>query len=100
VVTAVEWTPEQAALASRFAPPTGQTKYCPRCGTTKPLDEFPLSRRMYDGHHGYCKPCHAVRCAEYRNARGRALRRLQLAHRAEYDSLYAEELANRTGGAS
>jgi hypothetical protein len=38
-------------------------KRCPDCGNYKPLEEFPRNKRMRDGRHAYCKPCH--------NARGR-----------------------------
>jgi Recombination endonuclease VII len=38
-------------------------KRCPDCGKYKPLEEFPRNKRMRDGRHAYCKPCH--------NARGR-----------------------------
>src|SRR6266567_3444859 len=38
-------------------------KRCPDCGEYKPLEEFPRNKRMRDGRHAYCKPCH--------NARGR-----------------------------
>jgi hypothetical protein len=33
------------------------TKRCPRCGETKPLDEFSPSERTKDGLDNYCRPC-------------------------------------------
>jgi len=32
-------------------------KWCPRCQTSKQLEEFPLDKRR--GRYGYCKPCKA-----------------------------------------
>lgn len=32
-------------------------KYCPRCHTTKPVDEFGRNRSAHDGRQGWCKPC-------------------------------------------
>ena len=32
-------------------------KRCTKCGETKPLDEFYLSKRMKDGHGCWCKKC-------------------------------------------
>lgn len=42
------------------------SKWCPDCGTVKPLVEFPASRSSRNGRHTYCRGCH--------NARGRASR--------------------------
>jgi hypothetical protein len=39
-------------------------KRCPDCGQYKPLSEFPRNRRMRDGRHAYCKPCHNARGKE------------------------------------
>ena len=39
-------------------------KTCPKCGVTKPTDEFVRNRSAKDGVGAYCRPCH--------NAMGRA----------------------------
>lgn len=39
-------------------------RYCPDCGETKPLVEFPRSRNDSGGHGRYCKPCHNARGVE------------------------------------
>jgi hypothetical protein len=36
-------------------------KWCPDCGTVKPLEEFPKTRASASGYSSYCKPCHNVR---------------------------------------
>lgn len=41
-------------------------KVCTRCGEEKPLDGFPRNKRNRDGHHGWCKPCHAAKERERR----------------------------------
>ena len=33
------------------------SKYCTRCGETKPLNEYHKDRSKRDGHCAYCKPC-------------------------------------------
>lgn len=33
------------------------TKRCPRCGETKPLEDFPPNRTKASGRHSYCRPC-------------------------------------------
>jgi hypothetical protein len=102
------FTPEQSALLDRLgigpdAKANGRTalpvghKRCPRCETTKPLDEFPRHRGRGDGHGSRCKRCASADTALYAAARGRALIRLSQAHKAEYDALYTEEKAKLTG---
>jgi hypothetical protein len=50
---------------------------CPRCGATKPLEEFAVSAKNR-GYHGkgratICRACDAARLREYRrNKRGHA----------------------------
>lgn len=34
-------------------------KRCPKCGETKPVDEFVRNRSARDGVGSYCRPCHA-----------------------------------------
>ena len=33
------------------------TKFCAKCGETKPLDEFWKNKTSVDGRQTYCKPC-------------------------------------------
>ena len=42
-------------------PPSGPTKRCPMCRTTKPVEDFPRNRGTRDGRATYCKPCHNER---------------------------------------
>jgi len=42
------------------AVPEGQ-KWCPDCGTVKPLDDFVRNAGMPSGREPYCKPCHNIR---------------------------------------
>jgi hypothetical protein len=37
------------------------SKWCPDCGTIKPLTDFPRTRGARSGAYTYCKPCHNVR---------------------------------------
>lgn len=40
----------------RYSAPPG-LKPCSSCGETKPLDDFYVARRRWDGRHAFCKPC-------------------------------------------
>lgn len=40
-------------------------KTCPRCGETKPLDEFHRNRREADGRQSRCKTCRSARPSTY-----------------------------------
>lgn len=71
-------------------------KRCPDCGQTKPLDEFPRNKRMADGRHTYCKPCHNARGREtqerlYGSSRHYHLRRRYGIGAAEFDELVREQ---------
>lgn len=52
-----------------------EIKYCKKCDTTKPLDEFTRAKRSNsyshsnDTHHSYCRPCNAKVAAEWRKTR-------------------------------
>ena len=37
------------------------SKWCPDCGTVKPLDDFVRNASSQSGWSAYCKPCHNVR---------------------------------------
>jgi hypothetical protein len=95
-MSTVEWTPEQAALVERVTAPAEATKRCPGCTTVKPAGEFYAYAERYDGLTAYCRPCHLARSRVRSKARNRALSRLSAAHRAEFDVLYADELAKLT----
>ena len=45
-------------------------KWCPECGTVKPLAEFPTSKRSPSGYLSYCKPCHNAICNRSREKQG------------------------------
>lgn len=49
-----------------------ETKYCRKCGQTKPLSEFSLNAKSKDGHQTYCKECimeyHRSRKKEYQRS--------------------------------
>jgi hypothetical protein len=55
--------PQTRRLTADQVIPDG-SKWCPDCGTVKPVWEFPRSRANASGRGTYCRPCH--------NARGRA----------------------------
>ena len=35
-------------------------KFCTKCRTVKPLDDFPASRNTLDGRHGWCRECNNI----------------------------------------
>jgi len=67
------------AVAERRPVPDGQ-RYCPDCGETKALEEFPSSRNDTGGRGRYCKPCH--------NARGRETKQRLYGGSREYHLRY------------
>jgi hypothetical protein len=71
-------------------------RYCPDCGDTKPLEEFPRSRNDSGGRGRYCKPCHTARGVESKIRLYGGTREYHLRHRygigqAEFDELLAEQ---------
>jgi hypothetical protein len=71
-------------------------KRCPDCGQYKPLSEFPRNRRMRDGRHAYCKPCHNARGKEtkqrlYGGSRHYHLKRRYGIGAAEFDELVRQQ---------
>jgi len=40
------------------------SKFCPKCGETKPAAEFHASKSQRDGLNSYCKPCWNAYCRE------------------------------------
>ena len=52
------------------------TKRCPRCGETKPLNQYPKDPRRSRGINSYCFPCYRAYARELgKKNRGTALRR-------------------------
>lgn len=47
----------------RRANPPGM-KFCPDCKETKPLMDFSLATKSWDGRGTYCRPCRQVRAAK------------------------------------
>lgn len=46
-------------------------KRCTKCGTVKPLDDFPRERRATDGRQSYCKACDLAKNRAWRRANRR-----------------------------
>jgi hypothetical protein len=67
-------------VAVRRVVPDGY-RYCPDCGETKPLDEFPRSQNDTSGRHRYCKPCHNARGQETKKRLYGGSREYHLRHR-------------------
>ncbi len=70
-------------------------KWCPDCGTVKPLDDFVRNRSQPSGRQPYCKPCHNARgkASKERMGGSRAyhLKRRYGITAAEADSMLAEQ---------
>jgi len=71
-------------------------RYCPDCGETKKLDDFPRNRGDTGGRGRYCKPCHNARGKEsktrlYGGSREYHLRRRYGIGGAEFDELLAAQ---------
>lgn len=71
-------------------------KLCPDCGKYKPLEDFPRNRRMRDGRHAYCKPCHNARGRESKHRLYGGNRQYHLKRRygigaAEFDELMRDQ---------
>lgn len=52
---------QPARRIARPVVPAGM-RWCGDRAEVKPLKEFPRNRNSTDGRHGYCKPCHGIRC--------------------------------------
>ena len=63
------------------------SKYCTRCGETKPLNEYHKDRSKRDGHCAYCKPCVIAYVRKYQKDNpervAEASREYREAHRTE-----------------
>jgi len=71
-------------------------RYCPDCGSTLPLTEFPRSRNDSGGYGRYCKPCHNARGKETKERLHGGFRQYHLRRRygigqADFDEMLAEQ---------
>ncbi len=41
-------------------------KYCPRCNSTKPLEDFNKNKNRCDEYQGYCRPCQNSRNVQWK----------------------------------
>jgi hypothetical protein len=63
--------PEAASRANGIARPSGipprspEVRKCPRCGKSKPLDQFARDKSKSSGHKSHCKRCDAEKSASY-----------------------------------
>jgi hypothetical protein len=74
-------------------------KRCPDCGKYKPLDQFPRNKRMPDGRHAYCKPCHNARGRESKQRLYGGTRHYHLKHRYGIGAIEVDALIEIQGGA-
>jgi len=75
---------------------TSDTKRCPRCGETKPLDQFSRDPRRPRGINSYCRPCYREYARELAKKNGPRYRRTE-AYRAKRNSKHtlAAQIVNR-----
>ncbi|MFG1803525.1 endonuclease VII domain-containing protein [Micromonospora carbonacea] len=71
-------------------------RFCPDCGTAKPVTDFPRNRSDSTGYASYCKPCHNARTREtkqrlYGGSREYHLRQRYGVGQKEFDELLAEQ---------
>lgn len=52
-------------------------KICITCNVEKPLSDFPINKKMGDGHLNRCKPCEYARVKEWREANPERVKYLQ-----------------------
>ena len=86
---------EGRTIKDRRKVPDGQ-KWCPRCETAKPVDEFPRNKSGRNGRGAYCKPCHNEKGKEtytrlYGSTREYHLRRRYGITGAEFDAMVADQ---------
>ena len=63
-------------------------KYCSKCDTTKPIEQFSRSKRSADGHSYTCKSC----IKEYQVANKEKLKEYQRNYQPQYKTEHKEEL--------
>ena len=73
-------------------------KRCPDCGKYKPLADFPRNKRMRDGRHAYCKPCHNARGRETKERLYGGTRHYHLKHRYGISANQVDEMIRDQGG--
>lgn len=54
---------------AEFIPVQPKEKWCPKCGETKPIDDFHRSEKSPDKHHTWCKVCQKIYDDERRKQR-------------------------------
>ena len=64
------------------------TKYCSKCVTTKPIEQFSKSKRSADGYAYTCKSC----IKEYQLANKEKLKAYQRNYQPQYKAEHREEL--------
>jgi hypothetical protein len=64
----------------------------------KPLADFPRNKRMRDGRHAYCKPCHNARGRETKERLYGGNRHYHLKHRYGISATQVEEMIRDQGG--
>jgi hypothetical protein len=68
------------------------SKICNTCNVEKPLDNFPINKKMRDGHLHRCKPCEYARVAEWRGNNPERVRYLNTKWRAENPDQFKHHL--------
>lgn len=59
---------------------SGKEKVCTKCKQTKPVEEFPLNRRMNDGYDSWCYLCRSenarqiIKTREWKDSKNKAVR--------------------------
>jgi hypothetical protein len=64
------------------------TKYCSKCDTTKPIEQFSRSKRSADGYSYTCKSC----IKEYQLANKEKLKEYQRNYQPQYKAEHKTEL--------
>jgi len=64
------------------------TKYCSKCDTTKPIEQFCKTKRSADGYAYTCKAC----IKEYQLANKEKLKEYQRNYQPQYKAEHKEEL--------
>jgi hypothetical protein len=76
--------------------PTG-SKWCPECGSVKPIEQFPRNRAQRSGVGSYCKPCHNRIVRENKETHGGA-RNYHLRRRYGITAAHADAMLAEQGG--
>jgi len=74
------------------------TKFCRDCGLEKPLNDFPRNKRIKDGRHSYCKPCHNARGKETKDRLFGGSRHYHLRRRYGIGSVQVEAMVKAQRG--